>query len=93
LLTAAAEADIHMELVIAATTVQWAQEWEIKTEEALVAVEELVEIISMAQAAAEAEQERLDKTLLTQHLKTDVEDLDIQEDLVMVQEHLVADTE
>ena len=82
-----------MELAIAETTVQWAQEWEIKTEEALAAAVELVETISMAQAEAVAEREKLDKTPLTQHLKTDVEDLDIQEDLVTVQEHLVVDTE
>ncbi len=89
-MVAAAEV-IATELVITATAVQWAQEWEMQTAEAQAEAAELVETISMEQQAEAAEQVKQDRMQLIQLFTMDVEDLDIQEDSVGAQEHQAAD--
>jgi hypothetical protein len=89
--TAEAAEDILTVRVTMETLEIWVKEWVIKMAEAQAEAEEQEEIGSTAQQAAEAVQLLQDKMVRTQHRQTELEALDMLEDLVLDQEHLVVE--
>jgi hypothetical protein len=89
--TEEAEVDIATDLVTMETLEAWAKEWVIKTAEAQVVAEEQVETGNMEQQAEAEEQDLQDKMVRIQHKQTELVVLDMLEDLVLDQEHLVVE--
>jgi hypothetical protein len=89
--TAEAAEDILTVLATMETLETWVKEWVIKMAEAQAEAAEQEEIGSMEQQAAEAVQLLQDKMVKTQHRQTELVVLDMLEDLVLDQEHLVVE--
>jgi hypothetical protein len=86
----AAEA-ILMVLVIMETLEAWAKEWVIKTAEAQAEAEEQAATGNMEQQAVAVAHLTQDKMVRIQHKQTELVVLDMLEDLVLDQEHLVVE--
>jgi hypothetical protein len=89
--TAEAEEVILMTMVALETLEAWDKEWAIKTAEAQAEAEEQEEIGSGVQQVAVADLLAQDKMVRIQHRQTELEVLDILEDLDLAQEHQVAE--
>jgi putative NIF3 family GTP cyclohydrolase 1 type 2 len=86
----AAEA-ILMVLVIMETLEAWVKEWAIKMAEAQAEAAEQAETGNMAQQAVAVAHLTQDKMVRIQHRQTELVVLDMLEDLVLDQEHLVVE--
>jgi Tfp pilus assembly protein PilO len=89
--TAEAEEVILTVLVTMVTMEAWAKGWAIKMAEAQEAEAEQAEAGNTAQQAEAAEQNLQDKMVRIQHRQTELVVLDMLEDLVGDQEHLVVE--
>jgi hypothetical protein len=91
--TAEAAEDIHTELATTVTLGQWVRVQATLMVEAQAEAEALVEIGSTEQQAVAEALVELDKMLLIQPYKTELEVQDTLEDLVLVTAHQVAELE
>jgi hypothetical protein len=89
--TAEEAEDIVTVVVTMETLAIWVKAWEIKMAEAQAEAAEQEEIGSMAQQEEAEEHHLQDKMVRIQHRQTELEALDMLEDLVLDQEHLVVE--